>query len=234
MTASVTLDDAASCIQISRDIAEAKDLAGSRTRIVELAVATMGFGGAAIWSWNARGGLVLDTGTDPDQEHTFLAVSRSAPGLGLACFEAKTTMAVDDFGAERRWPVYVDQLLLTTSIRSGVAYYLGTENHPLGVLALYANEPHAFTPEHIKKGATFAELATLALKAAADASKVFNLELALASNRRIGIAIGVLMALHQVTDEQAFELIRKESQAHHVKLRDVAEVVATTGAFQTR
>ncbi|MCW2658134.1 MAG: hypothetical protein JWR06_2327, partial [Jatrophihabitans sp.] len=53
----------------------------------------------------------------------------------------------------------------------------------------------------------------------------------LASNRDIGVAIGVLMGLHRVTREQAFDLLRVASQGKHRKLADVARDVADTGSL---
>jgi AmiR/NasT family two-component response regulator len=59
--------------------------------------------------------------------------------------------------------------------------------------------------------------------------QISHLEVALATNRRIGIAIGIVMTHHRVTDEQAFELLREKSQAHNQKLHDIAEGVIYTG-----
>ncbi len=64
--------------------------------------------------------------------------------------------------------------------------------------------------------------------------QVTNLELALTSARRIGAAIGILMARHVITDEQAFDLLRVLSQTTHRKLRDVAEDVIVTGELPSR
>jgi signal transduction histidine kinase/DNA-binding response OmpR family regulator len=61
--------------------------------------------------------------------------------------------------------------------------------------------------------------------------RVANLEVALASNRQIGTAIGILMAAHGVSDDGAFELLRAASQHLHRKLRDIAEHVSYTGAL---
>jgi hypothetical protein len=58
-----------------------------------------------------------------------------------------------------------------------------------------------------------------------------NLQVALTSNRRIGIAIGILMAHHRITDTAAFELLREASQRAHRKLRDIAEDVVLTGTL---
>ena len=61
--------------------------------------------------------------------------------------------------------------------------------------------------------------------------RIGHLETALASNRRIGIAIGIVMARHGVTDEVAFELLRERSQLLNEKLRELAEEVIYTGTF---
>jgi AmiR/NasT family two-component response regulator len=58
-----------------------------------------------------------------------------------------------------------------------------------------------------------------------------GLEAALASNRRIGMAVGVLMCRHQLTDEQAFALPRTASQQGNVKVRELAETVIATGTL---
>lgn len=62
-------------------------------------------------------------------------------------------------------------------------------------------------------------------------SDVANLHVALASNRRIGQAMGILMADRQITEEQAFGLLRDASQHTNRKLRDIADEVIHTGAL---
>jgi AmiR/NasT family two-component response regulator len=58
-----------------------------------------------------------------------------------------------------------------------------------------------------------------------------NLERALATNRRIGIAIGILMCQRQLTADQAIAVLKTHSQDHNVKLRDLAETVIYTGTL---
>jgi AmiR/NasT family two-component response regulator len=58
---------------------------------------------------------------------------------------------------------------------------------------------------------------------------VANLRTALASNRQIGAAIGVIMATEKLTHEQAFERLHEASQRTHRKLRDLAEDILYTG-----
>jgi len=54
---------------------------------------------------------------------------------------------------------------------------------------------------------------------------------ALSSNRRIGAAIGVLMATRHVTSEEAFKLLRRASNDCNEKLGDVANRVVLTGSL---
>jgi len=73
------------------------------------------------------------------------------------------------------------------------------------------------------------QLREFALKQAEN--QVAHLHVALGSNRQIGAAIGILMAEHKITDEQAFDMLRTASQHTHRKLRDIADDVLLTGAI---
>ena len=52
-----------------------------------------------------------------------------------------------------------------------------------------------------------------------------TLRAGLASNREIGKAIGLMMAFHKITDDEAFEMLRKASQDMNIKLAEVARQV---------
>ena len=56
-------------------------------------------------------------------------------------------------------------------------------------------------------------------------AEVNQLRIARDSNRRIGMAMGIVMNQRHVTDEQAFDILRRTSQNTNRKLRDVAEDV---------
>jgi CheY-like chemotaxis protein len=59
-----------------------------------------------------------------------------------------------------------------------------------------------------------------------------NLERALSSNRQIGAAIGILMALHKLTGEAPFAMLREASNNRNRSLRDVADQVVLTGSLE--
>jgi hypothetical protein len=66
---------------------------------------------------------------------------------------------------------------------------------------------------------------------AAAQQEIVGLQAALVSNREIGIATGILMAQHKLTDQQAFDLLRVASQHSNRKLRDVASDVVFAGTL---
>jgi AmiR/NasT family two-component response regulator len=60
-------------------------------------------------------------------------------------------------------------------------------------------------------------------------AEIANLKLALSSSRRIGAAMGIVMAKHKLTFDQAFDLLRLRSQHEHRKVRDIAEEILLSG-----
>ena len=58
-----------------------------------------------------------------------------------------------------------------------------------------------------------------------------DLQAALESDRRIGMAIGILVVTRQLTDDAAFDCLRQVSSRRNVGLRPVAEEVVHEGAL---
>ena len=80
--------------------------------------------------------------------------------------------------------------------------------------------------------AAFVAIAVGNAEAAARASQdVTNMRRAMESRSVIEQAKGILMERYKITAEQAFTLLTHASQRHNVKLRDVAEELATTGVL---
>jgi GAF domain-containing protein len=145
-----------------------------------------------------------------------------------AIVEAETYLS-RDLGVERRWPSFAPAVVARTGIRSMLSYRLFLREDALAALNFYASRPHVFGESDVSLGSIFASHAALAYQAARDHERVENLETALQSNRRIGMAIGILMAVRKVADTEAFALMRKLSQQTHRKLAEIAEDVIFTG-----
>jgi hypothetical protein len=71
--------------------------------------------------------------------------------------------------------------------------------------------------------------AVLARDLAEARQRIAELRTAVASNREIGVAIGVLMSGCKITEVRAFDLLRVTSQAGNRKLREIAAAVVATG-----
>ncbi len=80
-------------------------------------------------------------------------------------------------------------------------------------------------------GPTAVELTALRTRAEAAEDRADNLQRALLTNRRIGMAIGILLERLRVTEEQAFDVLRRESMRQNVRLAQVAEQVVYTGTL---
>jgi hypothetical protein len=63
-------------------------------------------------------------------------------------------------------------------------------------------------------------------------TRAANLDKALASNRWIGMAIGILMARHGLTEDQAFAALRRQSSRGNVRLLTLAERVLYAGELE--
>jgi AmiR/NasT family two-component response regulator len=75
--------------------------------------------------------------------------------------------------------------------------------------------------------------ATVATNAVAQGEDVASLRRGLASSRAIGKAIGMLMVLNDVSDDDAFGMLRRTSQETNVKLADVAADIVRTRSRRT-
>jgi hypothetical protein len=54
---------------------------------------------------------------------------------------------------------------------------------------------------------------------------------ALSTARKIGAAIGIVMAAHRCDERQAFDMLAQTSMHHNRKVREIADDVVSTGAL---
>jgi hypothetical protein len=150
-------------------------------------------------------------------------------GPCLSAAENDQDYLMFDVEGNTRWPRYAAALVEQTPVRCVLSFDLIAPES--AALNLFAELPGAYDDEAMNTGAIFAAQASnlVALYNAQDTAT--NLESALGSSRRIGAAIGVLMAHHKVTEDVAFDMLRTSSQHLHRKLRDIAADVVETGTL---
>lgn len=150
-------------------------------------------------------------------------------GPCLQAAEDNTDYLLFDVSTESRWPRYTKALLAQTPVRSVLSMQLPAEES--AALNLFADEPAAFDEEDLTMATVFAAHASTLVALYESEHIKQSLRTALDSNRRIGAAMGVLMAMHKVTEDQAFDMLRTASQLLHRKLRDIASEVVEAGAL---
>jgi GAF domain-containing protein len=152
------------------------------------------------------------------------------------CLQAARTGSVIDLPAiaeDQRWPAFA-AAANEHGVVSSLSLPLIHRGQPRGAFNLYARTPQAFTADDRAHGTLFARQAAVAIANAEVYWRTYdltqNLQAALHNRDLIGQAKGILMARHGITAEDAFDELRRASQRRNVKLHDIADDVARTGA----
>ncbi|MEV5957898.1 GAF and ANTAR domain-containing protein [Streptomyces sp. NPDC051987] len=150
------------------------------------------------------------------------------------CFDAahsshgeRVYRIADLTGEEQRWPAFAPEAH-RLGVGSMMGFLLYTEEEDLGALNLYSCKPGAFTEASELAGWLLASHAAVAFSSARTHAQ---LEQAIATRHTIGEAMGIIMGSHRLTEEEAFNVLRRYSQANNVKLREVARRVCEEGTL---
>ncbi|MFD9389481.1 GAF and ANTAR domain-containing protein [Streptomyces sp. NPDC060000] len=150
------------------------------------------------------------------------------------CFDAahsaqgERVFRIGDLTAQRsRWPAYAPQAH-ALGVGSMMGFLLFTDDEDLGALNFYSRKPGAFTEASEMAGWLLASHAAIAFSSARTHAQM---EHAVATRHVIGEAMGILMGSHHITEEQAFDVLRRYSQENNVKLREVARLVCERGTL---
>lgn len=167
--------------------------------------------------------------SDPVSETIDRIQYSTKQGPCLDAIHGQELVDAPDIATDARWPRFARRALAQTKVRSILCFRLFLAEGTLGSLNFYSETPFSFADSARPLGKIFATHAAVALQAARSHDQVDDLHIALASSRRIGIALGILMRGRGITEHAAFDLMRTASQASQRKLRDIADDVALTG-----
>jgi transcriptional regulator with GAF, ATPase, and Fis domain len=123
---------------------------------------------------------------------------------------------------EARWPNFAHRASQESGVESILSFRLFIDKDTLGSLNLYSSRPDAFDEHDVAFGAVFAAHAAVAWSTA---RLIDNLRKGLQTRELIGEAVGILMARQDLTEAEAFEVLKRASQRLNIKLRLVAEGV---------
>jgi ANTAR domain len=193
----------------------APDVAALWRTVVDEAVALIAADGAAVVTytegfWQILAAHRRDAAPD-DSAAAAVMVMPFRQGL------LRQPFSIDDPGEGASWDGVGRRALLVAQIE-------GSPRRPVR-LVWYARGPASLSP-YVDVAEAFAHHATLVLGAVMERH---NLNRAAAARHRVGLAQGILMTRRQLSADQAFALLKRESQNTHVKLRAIAQTVIQTG-----
>ena len=199
-------------------------------RVVASADALFGVDGTALLLIDRDQVLRILAGSD--RRASLLEELEAAHGEGPCgdAFADKRPVAADDLAGDDRWPAFAPAAAsggLLAVLASPIPY----SDHAVGVVAVFAGEPHPWAEGEQEAIVAFTELVALLILNAMEASERGKLagELQVALDSRVVIeqAKGVLVGRHGLTTRQAFERLRRQARDQRRPLTDVARAVVS-------
>ncbi|MCV6977831.1 GAF and ANTAR domain-containing protein [Mycobacterium bourgelatii] len=154
---------------------------------------------------------------------------RAGDGPCIDAIEEETPQIEPDLTKASAWPHFSRSLLEETPVRGAMGFRLLIDKRKGAALNLFSDAPNRFNNESAGRAAVLAAFASVAINAIAKGEDAASLRQGLFSNREIGKAVGMLMLLHNVNENEAFDLLRRHSQSLNIKLADVARKVVEGG-----
>ena len=163
--------------------------------------------------------------SDQVAQHIDEMERRSGDGPCIDAIEEETPQIDPDLTTPSLWPKLAKVLVEETPVRGAMGFRLLVDKRKGAALNLFSDTPNLFDAESAGRAAVLASFASVAINAVAKGDDAASLRRGLMSNRETGKAVGMLMLLHDITEDQAFDLLRRHSQALNIKLADVARAV---------
>jgi hypothetical protein len=150
---------------------------------------------------------------------------RAGDGPCIDAIEEETPQIDPDLTTPSLWPQLAAILVAETSVRGAMGFRLLVDKRKGAALNLFSDTANLFDAESAGRAAVLAAFASVAINAVHKGEDAASLRRGLLSNREIGKAVGMLMLLHEMTEDDAFDLLRRHSQGLNIKLADVARAV---------
>jgi transcriptional regulator with GAF, ATPase, and Fis domain len=150
---------------------------------------------------------------------------RAGDGPCIDAIEEETPQIDTDLTTPSLWPKLAAVLVAETPVRGAMGFRLLVDKRKGAALNLFSDTANSFDAESAGRAAVLASFASVAINAVAKGEDAASLRRGLLSNREIGKAVGMLMMLHELDEDQAFDLLRRHSQALNIKLAEVARAV---------
>ncbi|TSD96640.1 GAF and ANTAR domain-containing protein [Skermania sp. ID1734] len=146
-------------------------------------------------------------------------------GPCVEAIDGEAAQVESDLTGQSQWPALAKATIRTTPVRGAIAFRLRAGERKVGALNLFSDTPGAFNTDAAEQASILASFAAVAVASVTQEHEVITLRRGLEHGREIGKAVGLLMALHNVGDAEAFDILRRASQHTNVKLAELARRV---------
>jgi GAF domain-containing protein len=207
---------------IARTLVAEEDAHATLRRIVRLAVDTID--ACEHCGISIVEGRTIGSPAASDAIPALVDQLQSETGEG-PCIEAIRDHEVFQTGRlsqEVRWPNFAHRASEESGVESILSFRLFIDEDTLGSLNLYSSHRDAFDQHDVAFGAVFAAHAAVAWSTA---RVIDNLRKGMQTRELIGEAVGILMARQDLSETEAFDVLKRASQRLNIKLRLIAEGV---------
>ena len=163
--------------------------------------------------------------SDQIARHVDFLERATGDGPCLDAIEDEAPQVEADLTTSSSWPHLARRVTAETPVRGAMGFRILVDHRKVGALNLFSETANGFDTVSAEQAIILAAFASVALNAATSGENVDNLRQGLESNREIGRAVGMLMLLKDVTDEEAFDTLRRLSQKMNVKVAEIARTV---------
>jgi GAF domain-containing protein len=147
---------------------------------------------------------------------------RCQQGPCLSAAARQDRVRIDDLGADERWPLYREEALEQTPIRSILSFGMFGDGQTTAALSFYAEPINAFDDGSVDLGMIFATHTALVWNMA---RRDQQFRTALVSRDTIGQAKGMLMERFDIDAAAAFGLLTRVSQESNTPVALIAQRV---------
>lgn len=219
------LDDFAGVARLLRSHTADPDIADT---VCEVAVKVVGGDHASITSIRS-GQFTTVAATSEVPELADKLQYKVGSGPCLEAIRENDTIRVDDLATDQRWPAFASAACSELGMHSMLAQVLPVDDQVLGALNIYSARATAFDARDEKIIAILGSAAVTAMRAVRHQEKTDHMERALHTSRRIGVALGILMATRGVDLDDAWEFLSKASQRSNTKVSELADQIVRQG-----
>ena len=215
--------DSAEFAEMARSLQDEPDLAETLDTLIEYARDCLACDHAGIHLVRNRE-IETAAATDEVIRHADRLQTELGEGPCLQAIWDDETFVVADTAADPRWPRFGPKAA-ELGLRSILSVRLQSGEQTIGAINFYCSNTREFDREDVVMAQIFAQHASVAL---ATAKREEGLRFAIDTRHLIGQAQGILMERFSLTADKSFLVLRRYSQDHNVKLRDLAEEIVQT------